>query len=295
MAIPRSSRQNGRKSIHVFDLDDTLIQTAAMIRVRGEGGAEVRVLTPAEFTTFELKPGEVFDFKDFADVGILARGIVVKYTRDIISTLLRHGTQSDFGILTARGDKKLHAPFLIRLFQGLFGLRLRNSLIFNLSDERFQRHKEGMELPETFGGRKFSALSIPERKALVIAQDLVLKGYNDISLYDDSRENLQAFKVMRKAFPALVYKPHFIDPTWKVRLEEFRVSGLETKPLNRGAESARLIIENHSRYRGKTDAGMRDLEEVGRIDLDGGLLALRSDAGRFFLQHLRPANATPLQ
>jgi hypothetical protein len=260
-----------RRSIHVFDLDDTLIRTEAQVRVLDETGLEARALTPAEFTTYSLAPGETFDFRDFGNVGILARGVVVKYTRTIIDTIVARGTRSDFAILTARGDKRLHAPFLIRLFQGLFGIRLRNALIFNLSDDRFLRHKESRELPALFAGKTYAALSVPERKALVIGQDLAARGYNDISLYDDSRENLDAFKVIHKAFPEVAYQPHFIDPTWKVRLAEFRESGKPRKALTSGRSSALILLENHSRYGENPEAGLRALEERGEVRLGGGV------------------------
>jgi hypothetical protein len=201
--------------------------------------------------------------------------VVLKYTRTIIDTIVARGTRSDFGILTARGDKRLHAPFLIRLFQGLFGIRLRNALIFNLSDERFMRHMEGRELPpnlpENFAGKTYAKLSVPERKALVIGQDLAARGYNDISLYDDSRENLNAFKVIHKAFPEVAYQAHFIDPTWKVRVAEFRESGKPRKPLTSGRSSALILLENHSRYGENPEAGLRALEERGEVRLGGGV------------------------
>jgi|GEM_PF-1499190 len=264
-----------RRSIHMFDLDDTLMRTAAQVRVLDADGLEKRALTPAEFTDYKLGEGESFDFRDFGNVGILARGVLVKYTRTIIETIVARGTRSDFGILTARGDKRLHAPFLIRLFQGLFGIRLRNALIFNLSDERFIRHKEerGLppDLPEGFAGKSYAKLSVPERKALVIGQDLAARGYNDISLYDDSRENLNAFKVIHKAFPGVAYHPHFIDPTWKVRLEEFRASEATRKALTSGRSSALILLENHSRYAENPEAGLRALEERGEVKVGGGV------------------------
>jgi len=263
-----------RKSIHVFDLDDTLIQTDAKVRVRTADGRDKRVLTPSEFTSYVLQPGETFDFRDFSDVGILSRGIVLKYTRGIIETIVGHGTRSDFGILTARGDKRLHAAFLIRLFSGLFGIRLKNSLIFALSDERFTRHmerresSEGSSFPEPFRGRRYAQLRIPERKALILARDLVARGYNDLSLYDDSRENLAAFKVIREAFPGVSYKSHFIDPTWRMRLKEFRQSAAGSKSLTRGRDSALLILEHHSRFRENPEEGLRVLDAEGRVLLD---------------------------
>ncbi|MCD6024043.1 MAG: hypothetical protein K0Q91_959 [Fibrobacteria bacterium] len=282
----RKPADPSRRSIHVFDLDDTLIRTEAQVRVLDETGAEVRALTPAEFTTYTLAPGEGFDFRDFGNVGILARGVVVKYTRTIIDTIVARGTRSDFGILTARGDKRLHAPFLIRLFQGLFGIRLRNALIFNLSDERFIRHKESRELPpnlpEGFSGKTYAKLSVPERKALVIGQDLAARGYNDISLYDDSRENLEAFKVIHKAFPEVAYQPHFIDPAWKVRLAEFRASGKPRKALTSGRRSALILLENHSRYAENPEAGLRALEERGEVRLGAGV-SLVLEEGKYAL------------
>ncbi len=275
-----------RKSIHVFDLDDTLMRTDAKVRVFDAAGRETRVLTPAEFTGYVLRSGEAFGFDDFSDVGILARGTVVKYTAAIIETLRRRGTRSEFAVLTARGDKRLHAPFLIRLFAGLFGVRLRNSLIFNLSDARFLRHKSGFALPGPYRGRTFGELRIPERKALVLAQDLVGRGYNDIAFYDDSRENLAAFRVIARAFPQVKYRPHFIDPTWRARLEEFAASGARHKTLTRGRESAALIAEHHATACGGPEAALRRLEREGRLPLDAFPAALVLDHGKYGLDRI---------
>jgi hypothetical protein len=242
-----------RKSIHLFDLDDTLITTSARIWVVDPNGKPLKSLFTTEFTGYRLKSGEGFDFREFSDLGILSRGIVVKYTKSIIDTILRHGTRSHFGILTARPEKKLHALFLIRFFRTLFGIQLAKEHIFAVADERFAEYKDKHILvsgsaPGSVSGqlpRPFLSLSVPERKALVIAQDLVGRGFNDISFYDDSRENLNSFKVMVQAFPHVVYKPHFIDPTWNKRLSEFWDSQAERKALIRGASSARILLEHH--------------------------------------------------
>jgi hypothetical protein len=259
--------------------------------VIGPDGDLRRALTPAEFTTYALGEGESYDFADFGNVGILAKGVLVGYTRTILETLLKRGTRSDFAILTARGDKRLHAPFLIRLFQGLFGIRLRNALIFNLSDERFLKYKDAAELPESlremFSGRSFSKLSVPERKALVIGQDLVARGYNDISLFDDSRENLAAFKVIGKAFPGITYRPHFIDPTWAVRLEEFRSADKPRKPLTSGRASALILLQHHSRYGENPEAGLRALQERGAVSLEGGVRLVCVE-GKYALEKRSP-------
>ncbi len=280
-----------RKSIHLFDLDDTLIRTEARVLVRGGEGSVLRALSPAQFTAYQAAPGETLDFHEFSDLGILSRGILVKYTKSIIDTILKYGTHSEFGILTARADKKLHAPFLIRLFKSIFGVRLSNELIFAVSDTRFSGYKDRGALA---GNAPFASLSVSQRKALVIAQDLVGRGFNDISFYDDSRENLDSFKVMRQAFPHVAYKPHFIDPTWKARLGEFRDSRADSKLLIKGASSVRIILEHHSPYGADQQEAMRMLEAGLPIRLDPEPVAIVQEDGRFYLRR-SPPEARPDQ
>ncbi len=274
-----------RKSIHLFDLDDTLIRTEARVLVRDGQGGLLRSLSPSEFTVYRPEAGETLDFHEFSDLGILSRGIVVKYTRSIIETILRYGTRSEFGILTARADKKLHAPFLIRLFRSLFGVRLSNELIFAVSDERFSGYKDRAAGARGDGPPvPFAKLSVSQRKALVIAEDLVGRGFNDISFYDDSRENLESFKVMRRAFPHVVYKPHFIDPTWKARLAEFWESGAEHKPLIKGASSVRIILEHHAGKDTDAYAALRDLESGIPFKLASFPVLVVCEDGKFHLR-----------
>lgn len=270
-----------RKSIHLFDLDDTLIRTDARVRVLDPAGNALLSLSPAEFSAYRPQPGETFDFREFSDLGILSRGIVVRYTKTIIDTILRYGTRSEFGILTARADKNLHAAFLIRLFKSLFGVRLAKELIFAVSDRRFSIYKDrGL----ADGLAPFSSLTIAQRKAMVIAQDLVGRGFNDISFYDDSRENLESFKVMREAFPHVTYKPHFIDPTWQARLGEFLESGLASKSLIKGANSVRLILEHHSSYGTDHEPAMLNLLDGKAVRLDTLPVWLVWEEGRFYLK-----------
>lgn len=280
-----------RKSIHLFDLDDTLIRTSARVLVRNPEGALLRALSTAEFTAYRAAPGEVLDFGEFSDLGILSRGIVVRYTRTIIDTILAHGTRSEFGILTARADKKLHAPFLIRLFRSLFGVRLANEFIFAVSDARFSGYKDRRIGP---GGVPFSSLSVSQRKALVIAEDLVGRGFNDISFYDDSRANLESFKVMRQAFPHVAYRPHFIDPTWAARLEEFLASSADRKTLIKGAGSVKILLEHHSRRAGGAEAALQELQEGRPIKLDSVPVWICYEDGKYCLSKApgkRPADA----
>lgn len=280
-----------RKSIHLFDLDDTLITTSARIWVVDGNGKPLKPLLPSEFTSYRPTLEESFDFHEFSDLGILSRGIVVKYTKSIIDAILKHGTRSYFGILTARPDKKLHAPFLIRLFRSLFGIQLAKEHIFAVSDERFAAYKD--KSLQAFGSdpnrlpSPFSSLSVAQRKALVIAQDLVGRGFNDISFYDDSRENLNSFKVLVEAYPHVVYKPHFIDPTWAHRLAEFWESKAESKLLIRGASSVRILLEHHAFVDQNLEEVIRTLQNGTAIPLNTYPIFLVFENGKYFLRRHR--------
>jgi hypothetical protein len=274
-----------RRSIHLFDLDDTLIRTSARVLVRDAQGNLLRALSTAEFTEYRAAPEEVLDFGEFSDLGILSRGIVVRYTRSIIDTILAHGTRSEFGILTARADKKMHAPFLIRLFRSLFRVKLANEFIFAVSDTRFSEYKDRLVGPE---GMPFSRLSVSQRKALVIAEDLVGRGFNDISFYDDSRANLDSFKVMRQAFPHVTYRPHFIDPTWGGRLDEFMASAADRKTLIKGAGSVKILLEHHSQRKDATDAALLELRDGRPIRLDTRPVWICYADGKFSLRKTLP-------
>ena len=103
------------------------------------------------------------------------------------------------------------------------------------------------------------------------------------SFYDDSRENLESFKVMREAFPHVVYRPHFIDPTWKARLGEFWESGAARKTLIKGAGSARIILEHHSRRGADLESALAELQASQPIRLDTVPVWLLCEEGKFYL------------
>lgn len=279
-----------RKGIHLFDLDDTLIQTQARILVLDNGGKNLRSLSTEAFTIDRLAAGERYDFAEFSDVGILSRGLPIRYTAEIIRHILKHGTQSDFGILTARGDKHLHAPFLIRFFSHAFGVVLKKGLIFTVSDARFMRFHDRYSEPDLQQGgeglasspRSFSEATVSEKKALVVIRHLVKRGYNPIRLYDDSPDNLHAFKALSAQFPGIDFEAHRIDPTWRGRLADFMASDKNQKALTRGEVSAKLILEHQGKA--PVDQEMERLHRDGKIDLNWPGLELVFVEGKYRLR-----------
>ena len=86
-----------------------------------------------------------------------------------------------------------------------------------------------------------------------------------------------------KAFPGITYRPHFIDPNWTARLQEFRNGDKPRKPLTSGRASALLLLQHHSRYAENPEAGLRALQERGVVSLPGGVRLAYAD-GKYALE-----------
>jgi hypothetical protein len=90
---------------YIFDLDDTLIKSLCKILVRKDGEVVAR-LTPEEFNTYKLNPGESFDFVEFQSMEMLKKtGRKYKYwgvAQNVNNAIQTRRTNSILYILTAR-------------------------------------------------------------------------------------------------------------------------------------------------------------------------------------------------
>ena len=62
--IRLQSLLNERKSLYVFDFDDTLARSDAYIYVKKRDGKEIK-MDPADYAVYKEEPGDTFDFRDF--------------------------------------------------------------------------------------------------------------------------------------------------------------------------------------------------------------------------------------
>ena len=63
---------NGNMGLTVFDIDETLFQTKAKIKVMKDGKV-VKTLTNFEFNSYKLQQGETYDFGQFKDAKFFAK------------------------------------------------------------------------------------------------------------------------------------------------------------------------------------------------------------------------------
>jgi len=153
------------KKCFVFDFDDTLATTSAKILVWGRGSSgfsmdTVRELTPAEFSSYELKDDEEFDFSQFRDDRFI-QDASPTWLLSLASEVDQEG--HDIYILTAREDGSADA-----ISEFLSGFNVYPKMI------------------HCVGGTKES---IPQRKHDILM--MLIKNYDKTYFYDDCSVNIK--------------------------------------------------------------------------------------------------------
>jgi FMN phosphatase YigB (HAD superfamily) len=174
-----------KKTICIFDLDDTLVKTDAKIRVyQKETGDLLHSLTPEQFNDF-VNHGHTLDFEDFNDLQILLSGHLMEKNVKILRDLaLRH----PIGMITARSHLNSVLEFIYQK-----RLPINEDLVFVVNDE-----------DSPFEG------SVAERKKQAFEQ-LIKRGYNNFIYYDDNLDNLEAAKSLEKDYEVNIETHHVKD------------------------------------------------------------------------------------
>jgi len=162
----------GRESdkILIFDLDDTLVQTEAKIKILNPKTKEVvRKLSPNEFNTFKIKKGHVLDYDDFDCPILLRQGKIIHDIFEILKN--NYHKHVPIAILTARASAEMVRDFFLQN-----GIDIHPELVIAVNDPQFE-----------FEG------TIPERKRKAI-QKIIDLGFKDLTFFDDHDENLRLAK-----------------------------------------------------------------------------------------------------
>jgi hypothetical protein len=178
------------RTLTIFDIDDTLFHTTAKIKVVKDGKV-VRSLTNQEFNTYELQPGEEFDFGEFRDAKKFAQeSEPIEHMMDELKTILDH-TQGTVIMLTARAD-----------FDD------KNTFLKTFTDHGIDMNRIHVHRAGNIPGDAIPA----EKKAVWVRKYLETGKYNQVSLYDDSMSNLRVFKSLKKEFPDVDFDAYYITP-----------------------------------------------------------------------------------
>lgn len=115
--IAKEAKHDARR-LRVFDFDDTLVKTDALVHVKDADGVTFD-LTPGEFAVYEKHQGDVFDYTDFQK---LINPRVVKWMCKIMHSVYTHHGSFGLVILSARSYSEPMEQFLRE--QGLVGVEV---------------------------------------------------------------------------------------------------------------------------------------------------------------------------
>jgi 8-oxo-dGTP pyrophosphatase MutT (NUDIX family) len=194
-------RDAGATDLVIFDIDDTLMHTTAKIRVVKDGEV-VRELTNQEFNTYELAPGEEFDFGEFRSAAKFRQeSQPIEPMIRKLKTILAYHPNAEVIMLTARADFDNKQEFL-QTFSDL-----------GIDMSRVHVHRAG-NLPGD---------AIPaEKKAVWVRRYLDTSKYNHVRLYDDSMSNLRVFKDLAREYPGVDFRAIYVGAGGTTRTVEQR-------------------------------------------------------------------------
>ena len=176
---------NEGKVLRVFDFDDTLATTVSFIYVNHKDGSTTK-LDPADYATYNEKPGDEFDFKDFNRK--LNNPKVIKKNFKLLQRMLDNPSKK-VTILTAR---KLAFPV-----------------------RKFFKDEYGMDVYVVALGS-----NNPKDKSDWIEQH-IKKGYTDIAFMDDSSKNIRAVDKLKSKYPDVRIKTHLVREHIDVEVQKY--------------------------------------------------------------------------
>tara|TARA_B100000131_G_C18122209_1_gene613332 strand:- start:2645 stop:4072 length:1428 start_codon:yes stop_codon:yes gene_type:complete len=196
MAEGRDWRKFLKESkLRIFDFDDTLVKTDAMVRMTSDTGKQVE-MTPAEFSQHQMNDKNDYDFSDFNKV-INPREI--RQVTDILRNVTKAAGDREIIILTARDPK---AQAAIEEWLESIGIDISKINVIGLAS------------PD------------PAAKANWI-ENKIVDGATDILFLDDSGKNIDAVAALKRRYPDIKIDARISK--YGETIEEIIKNGMETK------------------------------------------------------------------
>lgn len=171
-----------------FDIDETLFVTNAKIRVV-KNGKVVRELSNQEFNTYTLQPDEKYDFSEFRSAQkFYNESVPIKRMVNHLKRL-ENDPHNRVILLTAREDFDNKELFLQTFYD------------LGIDMNRIHVRRAG-NLP----GNVAPAF----KKAIWVRRYLNTGLYNEVSLYDDSKTNLEVFKALKSEYPGIKFNSYLV-------------------------------------------------------------------------------------
>ena len=184
------TEQVKKHSLHIFDIDDTLLHTTAKIHVKDKHGKTVQTLSNQEFNDHEIPASHSYDFSEFRDAEKFSKES--KQIRSMINKVKEVSSQPGNHVIfnTARADFDNKNKFL----------------------STFKQHGIDMSRIHVIRAGNINQEGTPAgKKALVIHGYIKKHKYEHVHMYDDSTSNLNSFLDLRRQHPKSQFHAHYVS------------------------------------------------------------------------------------
>jgi hypothetical protein len=181
---------DAKRTLHVFDIDDTLLHTTAKIHVKDPQGKVTRTLSNQEFNDHKLPKGHSYDFGEFRNAEKFNKES--KPMPHMISHVKKLSSQPGNHIIfnTARANFDDKNKFL----------------------QTFKKHGINMNKIHVIRAGNINKEGPPaEKKTTVIHGYISKHKYNNVHMYDDSATNLKSFVGLKDAHPNTTFHAHHVE------------------------------------------------------------------------------------
>lgn len=169
--MKRFSLEN-KHEIAVFDLDETLINSDAQVKVYTKKGTFLYSLSSIQYRDYKKKHNHILCFKDFDCAETLNKAQFIEPMLEKLLSYYKKGIP--VCILTARNSCKMIRNFFLKR-----GIDIHPELVIAVCDPH-------LYLPgKTVSEKKLSAM-----------QKMYKRGFFKITIYDDLEENLNTMKAL---------------------------------------------------------------------------------------------------
>ena len=191
------TEQTRGKGLTVFDIDETLFQTKAMVKIMKDGKL-VRSIDNQEYNTYKLKPGESYDYGEFRSAEVFQNTSVpimkmIQKANAIIANATRSG--SKVIIVTARGNFDDKKKFL----------------------DTFRRYGIDIDNVHVERAGALNLGSSAKNKRFIFHKYLRGGKYERVRFFDDATQNLTMFKALRKKYPNVSFEAYHVQHDGSVR------------------------------------------------------------------------------
>lgn len=189
--------QSNGKGLTIFDIDDTLFQTKANVKVVKDGKV-VRTLSNQEYNTYKLKDGETYDYGEFRSAEVFASTSVpiskmIQKAKAIIRNTSKGGSRVI--IVTARADFDDKKKFL----------------------DTFRKH--GIDIDKVYVERSgnLNLGSSAKNKRFILHKYLRSGKYERVRFFDDAMSNITMFNAIAKKYPNISFDAYHVDHGGSIR------------------------------------------------------------------------------